>query len=506
MAMDETQPLLRSTIQAQQGPDKAAHPTDIVDFDPNGDPENPRDWPTAYKWGIVALLAFMAFTVTFTCISVVPVANRIVYDLDGTNSKSASVLLVTIWEFGEAFGPLVLAPLSESLGRYPVFNVANVLFISATVLAALCQSTPLFIAARALTGVAVASNVLNPAIVGDMFVSEQRGSAMSFIMLAPLLGGAIGPAIAGAIAETLGWRQVLWVGVALASACEVAFLTCFRETYKVAILNRRVARLRKETGNLALRTAVDVDDAEADVKRTTKLWDSVLRPFVVFFDSGVLQAMSLFGSLVFTYFYVMSTTLPDILEGIYGLSPALTGFTFISFSVGSVISVIICNLFLDRIYIRLRDAAAAKKGFSSSSSEGQPEYRLPLAIIGGFTLPFMVALYGWAAELRLPLPVLILVLVLLGNALMLGFIPLMAYVVDAFKLYSASAMTALIVTRCLMGTFLPLGVEPLVKAMGYGWGFSILCALSLLTAPIPVFIYRYGAKWRRMCPYTEPEN
>ncbi|OAP63801.1 hypothetical protein AYL99_03028 [Fonsecaea erecta] len=498
--MDETQPLLRNAIQAQPGPDKTAHPSDIVDFDPNGDLENPRDWPNVYKWGIVALLAFMAFTVTFTCISVVPVANRIVYDLDGTRSKSASVLLVTIWEFGEAFGPLVLAPLSESFGRYPVFNVANVLFISATVLAALCQSTPLFITARALTGVAVASNVLNPAIVGDMFVSEQRGSAMSFIMLAPLLGGAIGPAIAGAIAETLGWRQVLWVGVTLASACEIAFLTCFRETYKVTILNRRVARLRKETGNLALRTAVDVDDAEANVKGSTKLWDSVLRPFVVFFDSGVLQAMSLFGSLVFTYFYVMSTTLPDILEGIYGLSPALTGSMFITFSVGSVVSVIICNLLLDRVYIRLRDA---QKG---AIREGQPEYRLPLAMVGGFTLPFMVALYGWAAELHAPLPVLILVLVFLGAALMLGFIPLMAYVVDAFKLYSASAMTALIVTRCLMGTFLPLGVEPLVKAMGYGWGFTILCVLSLATAPIPVLIYRYGAKWRKLSTYTEQEN
>ncbi|KAH0842118.1 hypothetical protein AYO21_00249 [Fonsecaea monophora] len=495
--MDETQPLLRNAVHPEHRPDKTVQPTDIIDFDPNGDPENPRDWPNHYKWGIVALLAFMAFTVTFTCISVVPVANRIVHDLNGTSSKSASVLLVTIWELGEAFGPLVLAPLSESFGRYPVFNVANVLFISATVLAALCQSTPLFIAARALTGVAVASNVLNPAIVGDMFVSEQRGSAMSLVMMAPLLGGAIGPAIAGAIAETLGWRQVLWVGVILATACEVTFLTCFRETYKVAILNRRVARLRKETGNLALRTAVDVDDAEANVKGSTKLWDSILRPFVVFFDSGVLQAMSVFGSMVYTYFYVMSTTLPDILEGIYGLSPALTGSTFISFSVGSLVSVVICNLFLDRIYIRLRDT---HKG---SPVGGQPEYRLPLAIVGGFTLPLMVALYGWTADLRLPLPVLILVLVLLGAALMLGFIPLMAYVVDAFKLYSASAMTALIVTRCLMGTFLPLAVEPLVKAVGYGRGFTVLCALSLATAPIPVLIFRYGAKWRGRSTYTE---
>lgn len=37
----------------------------IIDFDQHhdGDPENPMDWPTAYKWSIVSLLAFMAFTV-----------------------------------------------------------------------------------------------------------------------------------------------------------------------------------------------------------------------------------------------------------------------------------------------------------------------------------------------------------------------------------------------------------------------------------------------------------
>lgn len=50
---------------------------------------------------------------TFTCIGVVPVAGRIVLDLEGRESKSSSVLLVTIWELGEAAGPLIIAPLSE---------------------------------------------------------------------------------------------------------------------------------------------------------------------------------------------------------------------------------------------------------------------------------------------------------------------------------------------------------------------------------------------------------
>ena len=134
-----------------------------------------------------------------------PIASRIVDDLsDHTASPSTSALLVTIWELGEAAGPLLIAPLSELYGRYPVMNVCNVLFISASLLAAFSNNTALFIGARALTGTAVASNVLNPAIIGDIFEPDQRGSAISLVVLAPLIGGATGPAIGGAIAQTIG--------------------------------------------------------------------------------------------------------------------------------------------------------------------------------------------------------------------------------------------------------------------------------------------------------------
>lgn len=133
---------------------------------------------------------------------------------------------------------------------------------------------------------------------------------------------------------------------------------------------------------------------------------------------------------------------------------------------------------------------------------GRPEFRLPLAIVGAFTLPLAVAAYGWAAELRVPLVFLLLALSFLGTTLMLGMIPVMAYVVDAFGLYSASAMTGVIVTRCLMGTFLPLSTAPLVEAFGYGWGFTVLAGLSLLLAPISVLMLRYGAYWRRFSKYT----
>lgn len=56
----EQEPLLHGEPIAQQQDNAKSN---IVRFDPNGDPDNPLDWPVKYRWGITILLAFMAFTV-----------------------------------------------------------------------------------------------------------------------------------------------------------------------------------------------------------------------------------------------------------------------------------------------------------------------------------------------------------------------------------------------------------------------------------------------------------
>lgn len=60
--MDETNPLLPDTTleRVREIEDARDH---VVEFDSSGDAENPLEWAPAYKWTIVGLLAFMAFTV-----------------------------------------------------------------------------------------------------------------------------------------------------------------------------------------------------------------------------------------------------------------------------------------------------------------------------------------------------------------------------------------------------------------------------------------------------------
>ena len=148
---------------------------------------------------------------------------------------------------------------------------------------------------------------------------------------------------------------------------------------------------------------------------------------------------------------------------------------------------------LDPIYIKMREA---NKGV------GLPEYRLPLVIAGSFILPISLAMFGWIPQLRLPLSFELVCLGLVSSGLTLGTLPSMTYLVDAFGIYSASAITALIVTRCLVGTFLPLAIHPLADKFGWGWAFTILGGLGLCVAPIPMTIMRYGSKLRQRSLYT----
>ena len=97
--MDETQPLLAPVPPPTTAAGQFPYIPDVnvpndesfdhrVDFNPNGDPENPLEWPKAYHNGVILLLAFMAFTV-YARISYHPTFNQT--SISNTPSEHAPV-------------------------------------------------------------------------------------------------------------------------------------------------------------------------------------------------------------------------------------------------------------------------------------------------------------------------------------------------------------------------------------------------------------------------------
>lgn len=161
--------------------------------------------------------------------------------------------------------------------------------------------------------------------------------------------------------------------------------------------------------------------------------------------------------------------------------------------IGATLGIVICHYFLDSIYVQLG---------KSRGRIALPEYRLPFMIGGALFLPVVVALYGWAPSAQWSVYLLLLAVALLGFVIILQMVPLSSYIVDAFGLYSASAMTMVLIARCLGGTLLPLAIPPLTEVLGLGYGFLVLAAISLALVPLPAAVMRYGSRWRQKSMYT----
>ena len=127
-------------------------------------------------------------------------------------------------------------------------------------------------------------------------------------------------------------------------------------------------------------------------------------------------------------------------------------------------------------------------------------------MIGGACfLPLIVALYGWAPAEQWHVSILLLAIGLLGFLMIMIMVPMTSYVVDIFGVYSASAMTMVLIARNLGSTLLPMGIPPLTEKMGLGWGFVLIGVVCLVLIPLPVVLMRFGARWREKSAYTRSE-
>lgn len=87
---------------------------------------------------------------------------------------SSSVLLasfvVSVYLIGYAFGPLLCAPMSEIYGRWPVYQITNVLFVIFTMACAVAPSLDSLIGFRFLAGSAgSAPLVLGAGNIADLY-------------------------------------------------------------------------------------------------------------------------------------------------------------------------------------------------------------------------------------------------------------------------------------------------------------------------------------------------
>jgi MFS family permease len=253
-----------------------------------------------------------------------------------------------------------------------------------------------------------------------------------------------------------------------------------RETYHPTVMAKKVKRLRKETGNEKLRSALQSPRTPRELFLL-----SIIRPTKMLLFSPIIFGLSLYIAVGYGYLYLVFTTIVLIFEQNYNVSASNVGLVYLGIGVGQFLGLIVFGAYSDKLLKKL-----------ARGGEMKPEYRLPLLWPGAILLPVGLLIYGWTAQYRIFWFVPILGTTLLGAGMITTFMPIGTYLVDAYTVYAASAMAANTVLRSLGGAFLPLAGRQMYAALGLGWGNTLLALVALGMSPMIWFFNKYGERIR----------
>lgn len=283
------------------------------------------------------------------------------------------------------------------------------------------------------------------------------------------------------LANTRG--RIFWI-ISIFSGASV-FLIFFgmRETYAPVLLERKTKRLRKETGNEALHSKLDLGVS------TKELWKrSFVRPVKLSLFDPICALMSLFMAIIYGILYLLFTTFTFVFEENYGFSESIVGLVYVGLGVGMLVGLFVVGGLSDPVIRRLAD--------KHNGGVLKPEYRLPMLMYSAPFLPAGLFLYGWTAQYNIQWAVPLFGTLLVGVGMIGAFLCINTYLIDAYTRYAASAIAANTILRSILGACFPLFGLQMYAALGLGWGNSLLGFIALALCPIPVVFYYYGERIR----------
>jgi MFS transporter, DHA1 family, multidrug resistance protein len=121
-------------------------------------------------------------------------------------------MTLTLYLIGMALSQLVYGPLSDRFGRRPMLLGGMLLFVIASLLAAVAPTIELLIAARLVQAVGGAAGiVLARAMVRDVYDRDKSASVISYITMAFVLAPMVAPVLGGFLDNFAGWRASFWL-------------------------------------------------------------------------------------------------------------------------------------------------------------------------------------------------------------------------------------------------------------------------------------------------------
>lgn len=503
------------------------------------------------------LLGYLALASSLTATIYFPLIDLLARDYH--TSIQAINLTITLYVVFQGIAPSFFSPLSDTFGRRPVLLTTFTVYLVAAIgLAVNTDSYVALLLLRALQSIGGSAIMsLAYAIVADVVPHSQRGSVLGPMMAATNLGPCIGPVLGGGAVLATG--NVRWCFVALVVFGATALLLVgwtLPETGRAIVGNGAVkprglwatwysASLsmlgRGSNGNSGNTTGQDIERAKEvdpvpveditiqaigdspsgastastpgslsptldnpNIGKTGRGKFSIPNPLpsvrIIFYSDTALILW--LCAIPYMVWYCIQTSIPRIYGAAYGFNDLQVGLCFLTGGGGVIVGGWIAGRLMDWSFRR----TSAEAGFVEGKEKGGIDIaRFPIEKARSTgSVPIMVvsmvavAGYGWAVQTHTHPAVPLLLQFYIGAKCTIIHQIYSALIVDIFPTRPGTAGASNNICRCALSAIAIAILQPLVKAIGYSWLFTLLALVEGIGSISAVYaLRRWGWEWRK---------
>ncbi|KAJ5628453.1 hypothetical protein N7490_010681 [Penicillium lividum] len=429
-------------------------------------------------------------------------------------------LTITFYVIFQAISPAFWAPLSDTLGRRPVFLMTFSLYASASLGLALNKShyvaLILLRGLQSIGGSAVMS--LAYAVVADISPHSERGRILGPMLTSTNLGPCIGPVIGGG--AILGSGDAMWCFWTLVIfGCTSLLLIGWTlpETARTVVGNGAVhpqgiwrtwwSILFEKNANLDTNDECTTwqegeEVVDINVGKTGKGEWIIPNPFislrVIFYlDTFLILWMA---ASPYAVWYCIQTSIPLIFGDIYGYNDLFVGLCYLPGGLGVIMGGLIAGRLMDWNY---KHTARSLGLENQSTVVDKSQFPFEKARSRGSFSILMVSIalligYGWAVQLHAHPSIPLILQAFIGAKCTVLLQLFSALLVDIFPKRPGAAAAANNITRCALSAAAIAALHPLSEAIGYSWLFTLIALLDGGASLVAVWVLRkWGFAWRQ---------
>lgn len=475
----------------------------------SGDPCNAHGWSMRKRLRATSILFLIVLALGWGSSCESNIVEPAARDLDV--SPEAETVSTGLFMMGLATGALMAGPLSEALGRNPIYLSSSFLFLCFTLGSALCPNYGAQLAFRFLAGLFSSPTLaIYGGSLSDLWTPEERSIVWPIFALSPVLGPILSPIAAGWLQEAnIDWRWTYWISLIFGGVSWIVAMLFMPETLPSVLLDWKAKHLRALTKDERWTSPKALKEGLME-----RLGKQLKLPVTFFSTEPIIIFLGLYLVVIYIVNFTFLSGFTFIFTDTYGLSAGIASLAFVGSTVGALISTALTPLFFawQKRDVRKYQAKHDEEVESASTEDdddddprkviGPPELRLypamfaaPLLAISLFWLAWtnfrsINALSGYGAT------------VLFGYALTAIFVTSYQYIIDSYEEASSTALGSITTVRYLAGGAMIIVARPMYQNLSPRWALTLLGCLSVVLIPVPFVLYKYGKAMRHKSKFA----